>query len=173
MSAIAQRQAASAASLKTFGAAAAIAGGGLRIISTFIPYEAGSASLEALYGVIDLCLLFGLLGVYLATAEKVGLAGLGFFLVAMSGLASIVGPDAQAFGVDFYRAGALVFVIGLAGFSVQLLRGGMLAPSAMLWIVTLACSLASAFAPPMFIGAGVALGAGFAAAGYSVLRGKA
>ena len=58
------------------------AGGALRIVSSFVPYEAGSVALEALYGVIDLCLLSGLLAVYVANAEAVGIAGLAMFLVA-------------------------------------------------------------------------------------------
>jgi hypothetical protein len=89
------------AALVRVGAAAAVVAGALRIVSTFIPYEANSAGLEALYGVIDLCLMFGLVAVYVASAEAIGMAGLAFFLVALAGVASIVGPDAPAFGIDF------------------------------------------------------------------------
>ena len=158
------------AGLARVGALAAILGGALRIVSSFIPYEANSAPLEALYGVIDVCFVFALIAIYIAGAEVVGLAGLAAFLLAMTGLASIVGPDAQAFGIDFYRVGALVFVIGLAGLSVQLLRARMMAPSALLWIGTLAASLVSAMLPQAFMATGVLIGAGFVLAGVGMLR---
>lgn len=159
-----------AAGLVRFGAVAAVIGGGLRIVSSFVPYEAGSATLETLYGVIDLCLLFGLLAVYVANAEVVGMFGLAMFLVALAGVASIVGPDAQAFGIDFYRVGALVFVIGLAGLSVQLVRARRMMASAALWTATLVASLASIALPQAFLAAGICIGAGYVAAGLSLLR---
>lgn len=159
-----------AAGLVRFGAVAAVIGGGLRIVSGFVPYEVGWATLETLYGVIDLCLLFGLLAVYVANAEVVGMFGLAMFLVALAGVASIVGPDAQAFGIDFYRVGALVFVIGLAGLSVQLVRARRMMASAALWTATLVASLASIALPQAFLAAGICIGAGYVAAGLSLLR---
>lgn len=158
--------------LVVFGAIAGLTGGALRIGSIFIPYQADQPMLETLYGVIDLGLLFGLLAAYLANAQATGLAGLAMFLVAMAGLASIVGPDAPAFGVDFYRVGALVFVAGLSGLSVQLVRARVLVPSATLWIATLACSLATPMIPAAFMGAGLCLGVGFVLAGVEVLRAR-
>jgi hypothetical protein len=153
-----------------FGALAAMLGGMLRIVSSFVPYQADQSWLEALYGLIDLCLLFGLIGVYLAFAETLGAIGFVLFAVATAGLASIVGPDAQMFGVDFYRAGALVFIVALAGFSVQLLRKKTVVASATMWILALAFSLASPFAPLAFMGAGILLGAGYMLAGLAILR---
>jgi hypothetical protein len=156
--------------LVRIGAAAAIMAGALRIVSTAIPYEPNSAGLEALYGVIDLGLMFGLVAVYLATAEMLGMAGLAFFLIALAGVASIVGPDAPAFGVDFYRAGALVFVVGLAGLSAQLLRAGLMRTSATLWLLTLVASLLTLVAPQAFVIAGLAIGTGYVIAGVELLR---
>lgn len=169
MSAV-EKRASRTRELIVFGALAAIVGGLLRIASTFIPYAADAAWLEALYGVIDLCLLFGVVGIYLAVTEELGLAGLALFLVTLAGVASIVGPDAPAFGIDFYRVGALVFVAGLAGLSVQMLRAGVMRASAALWIATLVFSLSSAIAPVAFMAAGLAIGAGFVAAGVDLLR---
>jgi hypothetical protein len=148
---------------------AAVIGGTLRIASTFVPYEPDSGQLETLYGVIDLCLLFGLIAIYITSAEAVGVAGLGFFIVALAGLASIVGPDAQAFGIDFYRVGALVFVAGLAGLSIQLLRVRLMAPSAVLWIMTFAAGLASTAVPQAFLASGLCLGVSFVLAGIGML----
>jgi hypothetical protein len=152
------------------GAAAAIIAGALRIVSTFIPYEPNSPGLEALYGVIDLGLMFGLIAVYIAGAEALGIAGLAFFLIALAGVASIVGPDAQAFGIDFYRIGALVFVAALAGLSAQLLRAGLMRTSAALWLATFAASFATVVFPQAFLAAGLALGAGYVTAGVGLLR---
>jgi hypothetical protein len=170
MTATANTGVAAARALMRVGAVAAIIGGTLRIVSTFLPYQAELAWLEAFYGVIDMCLLVGLLAVYLASAEAAGVAGLALFLVALAGLASIVGPDAPAFGVDFYRVGALVFVAGLAGLSVQLLRRRVMTYSALAWVATLACSLAAAALPVAFLAAGLLLGVGFVLAGVSILR---
>ncbi|MEQ1780002.1 MAG: hypothetical protein ABMA14_01490 [Hyphomonadaceae bacterium] len=153
------------------GAVAAMIGGGLRVVSTFIPYQADLAWLEALYGVIDLCLLFGLIGIYLFCAEALGTLGLIAFLVALAGVASIFGPDTPAFGIDFYRVGALVFVLGLAALGALLWSRGVLRSSAALWVVTLAAALASATWPPAFMVSGLALGVGYLLAGAAIWRG--
>jgi hypothetical protein len=158
------------AGLVRAGAMAAVAGGALRIVSTFIPYEPNSPGLEALYGVIDLGLMFGLIAAYIACAEEVGMIGLALFLIALAGVASIVGPDAPAFGVDFYRIGALAFVAGLGGLSVQLLRAGRMRLSAGLWLATFAASLATMVLPQAFVVAGLAIGAGYVLAGVELLR---
>jgi hypothetical protein len=165
-------QPARAEMLVRFGAVAAMLGGVLRIASSFIPYQAEQPWLEGLYGLIDLCLLFGLMAVYLAFAERLGAAGFVLFAAAAAGLASIVGPDARMFGVDFYRAGAIVFMVSLGSLAIQLLRKKTLAISAVLWLAALACSLASPiFATPLaFMGAGILLGAGYVLAGLAILR---
>src|SRR5262245_13664225 len=129
--------AARTAGLVRVGALAAMLGGALRIVSTFIPFAEDSAGHEAFYGVIDICLMLGLIAFYIASAEMVGWLGLVSFLVSLSGIASIVGPDTVVFGIDVYRVGALVFVAGLAGLSVQLLRARVMTPAAGLWLATL------------------------------------
>jgi hypothetical protein len=158
------------AGLVRFGAWAAITAGALRVASAFIPYRDGSAGLELFYGVIDLGLTYGLIAIYIASAEAVGLVGLASFLVALAGLASIVGPDSIAFGIDFYRVGALVFVAGLAGISIQLLRARVLRISASLWVLTFIAGLASPLLPQASLFAGTALGAGYILAGHALVR---
>lgn len=155
------------------GALAAMAGGSLRIASTFIAYQPESAWLEGLYGVIDLCLLVGLIAIYVATAGRTGVVGLAGFLIALAGLASIVGPDASMFGVDFYRLGATVFVAGLAVMSVALLRAGVIRASAWLWLATFAAGLAASLVPLAFMVAGLCLGAGYVLAGVALLQARA
>ncbi len=158
-----------AVGLMRFGAWAAMAAGVLRIASTFTPYEANSAPLETLYAIIDLGLVFGLIAICLSTADIVGRIGLLAFIVALSGLASIVGPDTVTFGLDLYRIGALVFVLGLGVLALQLLRARILRAAAALWLLTLASSLASAFIPQAFLAAGLTLGAGYVLAGVFLL----
>lgn len=152
------------------GALAAIAAGALRIVSTFIPYQAESVGLEALYGVIDLGLMFGLVAVYAAVAGRVGTIGLFGFAVALAGVASIVGPDGEMFGVAFYRVGALVFVAGLALLAAAMLRSGALRMPALVWLGTFGASLAAIAWPPAFMAAGLLLGAGYVLAGVGLMR---
>ncbi|HAJ47992.1 MAG TPA: hypothetical protein DCL54_15575, partial [Alphaproteobacteria bacterium] len=60
-----------------------------------------SPVLEVLYAVIDLSLLFGLVAIYLRVAPALGWPGLLAFAVSGAGLASIVGPDTEMFGIDW------------------------------------------------------------------------
>lgn len=161
-----------AAPFMTFGAACAVAGGGLRVASSFIPWSPASPWLETLYGVIDLCLLFALVAVYLRAADGIGLAGLFFFVVSLGAQASIVGPDPTVFGIDFYQAGAAGLLIGLAGLSVQLLRARALAIPSILWLASVAAGFGSAAtgSPTGALAAGAVLGLGFMWAGALMLR---
>lgn len=154
------------------GAWAGAVGGGLRVVSAFIPYALDQPWLELLYGAIDIGLLFGLLAAWLFTAEVVGRVGLFGFVVALVGLASIVGPDSHAFGIDFYMLGATVFMLGLATLAIPLLRHGALALAGGLWLVAAAAGavFALAAAAPALIVSGVALGLGFVAAARAILR---
>jgi hypothetical protein len=157
--------------LVRLGAVGAVAGGALRVAAAFIPYTA-AAWLEALYAVIDVGLLLGLLGVHAAAAERIGTAGFAAFVVALLALASIVGPDAQRFGIDFYQAGAGVHVIALAGFAVALYAAGTQRTAAALWIASALLGVGSVIAgvPIATTAAGVALGAGFVFAGLEAMR---
>jgi len=158
------------AALVKLGAFASTVSGALRIISTFIPYHPETAPLEALYGAIDLGLMFGLLALYLANAERLGPAGPAAFAIAMAGIASIVGPDAAMFGIDFYRIGALIFVGGLALLSAVMLRAGVMRIVAALWLATFLSSLTASIWPPAFSAAGLLLGVGYVLVGIALLR---
>lgn len=162
------------ASLYRLGAIAAILGGGLRIASSFVPYAPGSMLLEALYAVIDVFLLFGLAAIYLSVADRVGRTGLLFFSTAIAAIASIVGPDATLFGIDFYRLGATLIAGALSGASILLLRESVYVASAVLWLATLAAGLIiPAWSTDLAqMVAGLLFGAGFAVAGIALLRKK-
>jgi hypothetical protein len=160
------------AGLAAFGAVCAVVGGGLRIASTFIPWAPASPWLETLYGVIDIGLLFGLIAVYLRTAERIGMVGLFFFVVSLAAEASIVGPVAVMFGIDFYQVGCAVLLVGLLGLSVQMLRVGVLRIPAGLWLAS-AVSGFGANATGSKLGvlaAGAVLGVGFLCAGVLILH---
>lgn len=157
-----------------FGAIAGAVGGALRIAAACIPYGPDAAWLEALYAACDLGMLFGLVAVYLATAERVGRAGLVTFAVGFAALASIVGPDAHAFGVDFHSAGATVFALALAAFAVTLLVAQTFVIAGALWIAcgTLGAAASATGSGAAFVSAGLALGAGFIAAAVSLVRSR-
>lgn len=152
------------AKLSAFGA---IAGGVLRIISSFIPFEEGHVGLEAYYALIDLFLIFGLSAVYLTVASYLGWSGLMGFTVAIMGLASIVGPDPVVWGVDFYRLGAAVLMLGLAGLSLQMLRARVMKQAALFWLGAFATGILSTLtgSPFVFAIAGMLFGLGFVSAG--------
>jgi hypothetical protein len=156
------------------GGIAAIIGGGLRVVATFIPYAAGSAILEILYAVIDVGLLFGLIAIYLGSAEATGRLGLAGFFVSLTGLASIVGPDAPAFGVDFYQLGSAILVLGLVPLATQLVRLPDQRLTGAAWLVCAGLGLVSAVSQSSwtFAAAGAALGTGFALGGAILLRTK-
>ncbi|MBL8560490.1 MAG: hypothetical protein JNM47_17345 [Hyphomonadaceae bacterium] len=155
---------------------AGAAGGALRMASAFVPYEPESIRLESLYAAIDVALLLGLVGIHQQAASRTGAAGLAFFALSVAALASIVGPDPTMFGVDFYRVGASVFALALAGFAVTLLVARVHAITAVLWIACAVSGVLAATGSPLaFMIAGLALGAGFVAAalpteGQSALR---
>ena len=157
--------------LQKFGALSGLLGGALRIIAVFIPYTPETAWLEALYALIDLGFLFGLIATYLAATDTLRLPGLLGFIIALSGVASIVGPDAQMFGIDFYWAGSSIFVTGLAILSADLLRASQLSLAASFWLTSAAAGIASTISASQFAFeiAGAALGCGFIASGLTIL----
>lgn len=158
--------------LISFGAVCGVIGGGVRIAAAFIPYTPETAWLEALYAVTDIGMLFGLLGVYLFAAEALGAIGFLFFVIAFTALASIVGPDARMFGIDFYRLGASAFSLALAALAAMMLFKRVLPLAALLWIACFALGLAASITgnAMALAAAGVALGAGYIAASISYWR---
>lgn len=162
------------APLIRLGGIAAIGGGGLRVIATLIPSVPGSAMLEALYAAIDLGLLFGLIAIYLESAEATGRIGLAGFCVALAGLASIVGPDGAAFGIDFYQLGSAVFVLGLVPLAVQLVRLPIQRLAGAAWLISAGLGLVAAAnqAGLAFAATGATLGAGFVLGGVGLLQTK-
>ncbi len=160
----------------TITARCAIIGGVLRIVASFIPYIPESPWLEGYYAVIDICLMFGLIGifaqtVFVQTGDKIGVWGTFGWTVAMIGQASIIGPDARMFGIDFYLAGSLILLTGLAIWSLALLRGGVMRAAAGWWLTCGGLAVATILSgmAGLVPAAGVALGLGFVVAGRACL----
>lgn len=154
-----------------WGAWCGIAGGALRVITTFIPFRAGSAGLEAVYAATDLGMLFALIAVGLVAARALGRIGFACWAVALAGLASIVGPDPVAFGIDFYQLGAGIFVLALGAMAAVLLARRTLPAAAGLWVASALAALVSGATASglVFAVAGLVLGLGFVAAGRAML----
>jgi hypothetical protein len=155
--------------------AAAFAGGVLRIVSSF-PITSDQYTLEWLYTGIDVLLLFGVIGIYLARAERLGFLGLASFGVAVAALSFIGGPDADPFGFSTYQEGATTLAIAMVGLSLAWLRAGekpLFAPACWFASVIAAGVLAMLPAPLPSYGftvAGILFGAGFALAGLDLMR---
>jgi hypothetical protein len=155
--------------------AAAIAGGGARIVSAF-PLLSDPTAQQWLYAAIDVLLLFGLMGVYLIRADKLGALGLASFAIAVAALSFIGGPDADVFGFSTYQQGAVTLAIAMVGLSIAWLRVGerpISAPAC--WFASvLAAGVLERLPAPMpdyaFMIAGVLFGAAFVLAGWDLLR---
>ncbi len=157
------------------GAYAALAGGGLRLVSSFIPWVEGSAPLEIFYFVTDVALLFGLLTLYLVRAERMGVLALIGLVVAAVGQAAIIGPDHAPFGIDVYGAGVQLIVAGLFLMAVDMVRTGAYPVWVSgFWLAVPFVSLGLGLIDPSPYGWGYFLGGilfslGFVAGGFAVL----
>lgn len=155
--------------------AAALAGGLLRVASA-MPLGLDRLVQEWLWTLVDVMLTLGLIGIYLARAEKLGFLGLAGFALATASLSFIGGPDADVFGFSTYEQGAAALAISLVGLSIAWLRAGErpLAPP-LCWFGAVVAAGAMGMLPaPLpdygFLAAGTLFGLGFAAAGWDLLK---
>ena len=138
-------------------------------MSAFLPASEPSAALEWLYLLIDVLLLFGLLAVYVYQRAESGILGFAGFLLAVTGLESIGGPDGKIGDVDIYTAGAALIGIGLVGLAAGSWRSRKLpryVPA--LWVLSTVVGMSGFLVPGSTIPfqiAGVAFGLGFVVAG--------
>ena len=149
--------------------------GGLGRMASALPLPTDQISLELLWTVVDILFTLGLIGIYLARAEALGFLGLASFLVAMAALSFIGGPDADVFGFSTYQEGAMTLAIAMVGLSIAWVRTGQkpLAPP-LLWFGSVVAAGALGMLPAAaeygFMVAGLLFGAGFAAAGWDLVR---
>lgn len=154
--------------------AAAIAGGLLRIAAG-LPLLSDPITLEWLYTAIDVLLLFGLMGIYLQRAERLGFLGLASFAVGVAALSFIGGPDADPFGFSTYQEGAMTLAIAMVALSLAWLRAGerpLIAPACWFGSVVVAgvLGLIPGLAQYGLTAAGILFGSGFAIAGADLIR---
>jgi len=162
-----------ATQLFRLAAAAAIAGGLLRIFVAF-PLLSDPVTLEWLYTGIDVLFLLGLIGIYLDRFERLGFLGLASFGVAVAALSFIGGPDADPFGFNTYEQGALTLAIAMVGLSIAWVRGGEkpLGPAFGWFGSIVVVGAAQVLSLPQaygFMAAGALFGAGFAWAGLDLM----
>jgi hypothetical protein len=161
-------------SLIRLSAQAALFGGLLRIASSLVAPDTLGEAAELLYLVIDLALLAALLGIYLHRHEALGRLGFAAFAVSLPALAVIVGPDGELYGVDVYRAGGGLLVLGLALLAVAQLRARVGRTwSSIGWLGAFAMTLLGVLLPNRawpFVAAGLAFGAAFVAASFELRR---
>lgn len=153
----------------------AIAAGVARIVLGFLPWRDADPVLEGVAFAIDLGLLFGLTGFWVQNAKAFGPPGLATYLIAASGIALIVGPDGEAFGLDIYLIGVHVIGVGLALMAtVILIRRIPARIAAVAWLVSAAsAAIGNAIGRPEgFILAGALFAAGFICIGLSLLRSR-
>ncbi|MFM9863370.1 MAG: hypothetical protein ACKVRO_07160 [Micropepsaceae bacterium] len=159
-------------SLIRLAGAAAVLGGAMRIATAFVPWAPGVAWLEAVAFAIDVLLLFGLMGVYLAHRAALGWAGLAAFVLAEIGIASIVGPDTAAFGIDTYLAGVHAISVGLSVLGLVMLSARIEMLAATSWVASLVIGLSAGLigqgAAGFLIG-GILFALGFVSAGLGLL----
>lgn len=162
------------AALYRMSGVAAVAGGALRIASSF-PISQDPVTLDWLYTGIDVLLLMGLMGIYLVRAEKLGFLGLASFGVAVAALSFIGGPDADVFGFSTYEQGAAALAIAMVGLSMAWVRVGErpLWP-AFAWFGSVVVVGLLGFIQPLAAygmpAAGILFGLGFVLAGLPLLK---
>lgn len=154
------------------GASACLAGA-LRIVAAFTSGDPTTAN-EVLYLVIDLAMLFAVIGVYASESARTGVPGLLGFLVATAGTALIVGPDVELGGVDLYFTGSLMIAFGLAALSVTSWRRG----NGRSWVAAFYCTSVpvgmtgySMNIDILFIMSGVLFGLGLVGSGVELPKG--
>ncbi len=126
--------------IRSLGVLGILAGGG-RLVVSYVPELQNDTVREALYLLIDLGLLFGLTGFFLAVATAVGRLGFLGYLVGASGIALISGPDGMFMGRDIYQAGSLVIGAGLVLLSVSLFLKGVQVLPGVFWVLAVISGL--------------------------------
>ena len=150
--------------------------GGLARMASALPLPLGPLAQEALWDAIDAALTLGLIGIYLSRADKFGALGLAAFVLATASLSFIGGPDADVFGFSTYEQGAAALAISMVGLSLAWFRANArpLAPPLCWFGAVIAAGVMGMLPEPLngygFVISGALFGAGFAVAGWDLLR---
>lgn len=121
---------------------------------------------------VDILILFAILGVYAFLGERSGVAGLLGFLLGVVGTAITTGPDGELGGVDMYAADSAVLVVGLVLLAVGSWKVAMLPRWVpVLWVLTVVLGFVGAAVKgldDLFVVSGVPFGLSFLGAGVRV-----
>jgi hypothetical protein len=162
----------SSTNLIRLGAVAAIIAGILRGINSFLPNNLPSVTLEILYLITDIFILFGIMGIYGFEHQESRLWGFWGFLLAIVGTGIIIGPDGSIGGVNMYPVGSLILAAGLVLLAVGSWSTNQLprwVPSC--WVLSTIVGFIGYFSPGLnllFVISGVIFGIGFAGAGFKI-----
>jgi hypothetical protein len=153
---------------------AAVAGGLLRTISTFLPdASVDPLLLQQTYFVTDFALLLGIGGYYAARATRLGAGGLIGFAIFLFGILLVRSNDVSFFGVHGYQTGAAIALIGIVALGAVAWRRTLARTEPLLWAAALAAGTAGAlgiFSAPLVMAAGLLFGLGCIVAGLSMFR---
>jgi hypothetical protein len=148
----------SSTNLIRLGGIAAIIAGILRGINSFLPANLPSVTIEILYLITDIFILFGIMGIYGFEHQESGLWGFFGFLLAIVGTGIIIGPDGSIGGVNMYPIGSLILAAGLTLLAVC-------------WVLSTIVGFIGYFSPGLnllFVISGVIFGISFAGAGFEI-----
>jgi hypothetical protein len=162
----------SSTSLIRLGGLAALLAGILRGINSFLPSNISIVTLEILYLITDVLILFGLMGIYGFQHQESGWWGLGGFVLATTGTGIIIGPDGLIGGVNMYAVGSLILAAGLIllaiGSAIARRLTGWIPVG---WVLSTIIGFIGYFAPSLsllFMVSGVIFGISFAGAGFQI-----
>jgi len=151
---------------------AAVLAGVLRAVFSFWPSAEATTTLELLYLLVDILILFAILGVYAFLGERSGVAGFLGFLFGVVGTALITGPDGELGGVDMYAASSAVLAVGLVLLAVGSWKAEMLPHWVpVLWVLTAVLGFVGGAVEDLgglFVVSGVTFGLSFIGAGVRV-----
>jgi hypothetical protein len=157
----------------------AIAGGVLRIANAFTAGLLGPEMLQVSYAITDLFLLMGLAGILITWRVELELLGYLGVSVAALGLIVIRATGFTSLAMSGYLLGAGIALVGVALLGIDMLRrriGGRIAP--LFWLASFALALWGAVGGQaaqqtlLQTLAGIAFGAGFVFAGWTMLSSR-
>ena len=155
-------------------AIAAIAGGLLRAADPlFAAFALNPAALQQIWFAIDLLLLVGIGGIYLAEANRLGIAGFIAVLIFLFGILLVRSNGVTVLGIGGYQTGAAIALIGVSILALLMLLRRAQIVASLLWLAALVAGLTSrtGFGAGYLIAlSGLLFGLGFAAAGVGLLR---
>jgi len=122
---------------------AAVVGGLIDLVGPLLYPHLVEPARQGVYVLIDVLLLFGLLGLQSAAGDRTGRLGLIGFIVAVSAILLVRSSETRLLGPSTYALASSVWVIGMTVIAIALLRVRLpFRLPAALWITTLAVGLA-------------------------------